>query len=147
MEIAHDDGGVGAALLQKITTKTHGNHRPEEWTNHTLPTWEDERRTRKGEGTSNYVHDPKFRKRQGRATCGTLMPDIESKMPEIQETMQSTGEERFGPGYGHQCLDGVPRPKGFPKRPVPGREKHGGGIGKKMQLLTGRNWWEGNGER
>jgi hypothetical protein len=45
-----------------LSTKTHGNHWPVEWTNRTLPTWEDERCTRKGEGMPDYVHDPKFRK-------------------------------------------------------------------------------------
>jgi hypothetical protein len=130
LDVAQDDEGVGQALLQDITTKMHGNHWPVEWTNHILSMWEDERCTRKGEGMSDYVHDPKFRKGRGEPH---VVHYIESKMPEIQEIMQSTGEERFGPDY--QYLDGVSRPKGFPKRPVPGREKHGGGIGKKMKLL------------
>jgi hypothetical protein len=65
MDIAHDDEGVGKAMLQDISTKMHGNHWPVEWTNHTLSMWEDERCTRKGEGMSDYVHDPKFRKGRG----------------------------------------------------------------------------------
>ena len=129
LDIEHDNEGVGKAYLQDVQTQLHGNHWPVEWTNHILSMWEDERVTRKGEGMGDYVHDPKFRK--GRAEPH-VVHYIEMKMHEIQEVMQSTGEAKFGPDFVY--LDGKTR-VGFPKRPKKGREKHGGGIGKKMKLL------------
>ena len=125
-----DAEGSGKAYLQDLEKFVHGNSWPVEWVDFISGMWEDDRCTRKGEGMHDYIYDPKKRK-------GVREPHvihyIESKFKDIQKTMQDEGEKMFGPDYVY--LDGKSRPKGFPKRPSNGREKHGGGIGKKMKLL------------
>jgi hypothetical protein len=129
--IDSDTSGDGAACLQDIRIFVHGNSWPEEWVQFTQEMWKDDRVTRPGEGSKDHVYDPSKRgKDRGEPH---LVCWLEQNLSAVQAVMQTEGEKRFGPDYVH--VDGRSRPNGFPKKPKKGRELHGGGIGKKMNLL------------
>ena len=130
VNIDTDAEGRGDAYLHDLEKEIHGNSWPVEWVLFISSMWEDERCTRKGEGMRDYMYDPK--KRDGARELHVIHY-MEKKLKDIQAIMQEEGEKKFGPDYVY--LDGKSRPQGFPKRPAKGREKHGGGIGKKMKLL------------
>ena len=129
--IDNDTSGDGAAYLQDIRIFVHGNSWPEEWVQFIQDMWVDDRVTRPGEGSKDHCYDPSKRgKDRGEPH---LVYWLEKKLSEVQAVMQMEGEKRFRPDFVY--MDGRSRPNGFPKKPINGREVHGGGIGKKMQLL------------
>ena len=127
--VDEDNEGEGQKYLQDLHTHLHGNAWPPEWTAFIIEMWQDERVTRKGEGINDYCRDPKIRKG---SRPFHVVHWLEKKMVDVQEIMQAEGEIRFPPEFVY--VDGKAR-TGFPKRPKPGREKHGGGIGKTIGLL------------